>query len=99
MCSPVNTRDKDLISGFVNLLADTIQRSINSDPELSQPADASSESASLINSLRASVASQAEELEALQAKLTTMKSEHEEELRQREEEVRFRRPDAALCHC
>jgi len=54
---------------------------------MSQPADANSESASLITSLRASVASQAEELETLQEKLTTMKREHEEELRQREEEV------------
>jgi hypothetical protein len=56
---------------------------------MSQPADANSESASLITSLRASVASQAEELETLQEKLTTMKREHEEELRQREEEVRL----------
>ena len=69
------------------LPTDTIQRSINSDPEMSQPADANSESASLITTLRASVASQAEELEVLQEKLTTMKREHEEELRRSEEEV------------
>lgn len=61
-----------------SLLADTIQRSINADPELStRPADADSESAHLITSLRTRVKSQSEELEDLQAKLASMKNETE----------------------
>lgn len=56
---------------------DTIQRSINADPESStRPADADSESAALINSLRARVKSQAEELEALQTKLGELTTSH-----------------------
>lgn len=80
--------DRFLLDGSCRRSADTIQRSINADPEQSQPADADSESASLITSLRSRVASQAEELEGLQEKLTAMKRDHEEELRAREEEVR-----------
>jgi len=74
------------------LLADTIQRSINADPELStRPADADSESAHLITSLRTRVKSQSEELEDLQAKLASMKKENEAkfEALTKENEERF----------
>ncbi|KAL7413626.1 p115 like vesicle tethering protein [Mrakia frigida] len=68
----------------------TIQRSINADPDLStRPADADSESAHLITSLRTRVKSQSEELEDLQAKLAAMKKENDlrfEELRKENEE-------------
>jgi hypothetical protein len=59
-------------------LIDTIQRSINADPESStRSADADTESASLIASLRSRMKAQSEELEDLQNKLRGLMAEKE----------------------
>lgn len=83
MCA-INRRSTELTRAR---LLDTIQRSINENPDLStRPADADSESAQLITSLRTRVKAQSDELEDLQEKLAKLTKESEAKLEEARKE-------------